>query len=108
MITGRPRSSKLLPVPPEHGHLCGGGRGGGRGKEEEEDDEEEEGRVVVMLHGERAKRMVWVGRLRNGKDGAEGGGKEGRERSSSDRRRDGGVQEQRLLLMSRVTQPKAP
>lgn len=23
MITGRPRSSKLLPVPPEHGHLCG-------------------------------------------------------------------------------------
>jgi len=75
-----------------------------KGEEGEEvEDGEEEGRVVVMLHGERAKRKVWVERWQNGKDGA----KE-RERSSSDRRRDGGVQEQRLLLMSRVTQPKAP
>jgi len=102
VITGRPRSSKLLPVPPKHGHLCGGG-GGGRRRDEEGEKEE---RVVVMLHEERAKRMVWIGDGRTGRTGRKGR-REGRE-SSSDRRRDGGVQEQRLLLMSRVTQPKAP
>lgn len=58
VITGRPRSSKLLPVPAEYGHLCGGEGGRGRDEEgEEEGDKKEEGRVVVMLHGERAKRM---------------------------------------------------
>jgi len=36
----RPRSSKLLLVSPEHGHLCGGGEG--REEEEEEDEEGEE------------------------------------------------------------------
>lgn len=54
------------------------------------------------------KAGVQVKRRQNGKDRGQGEGREGRERSSSDRRRDGGVQEQRLLLMSRVTQPKAP
>lgn len=53
MITGRPRSSKLLPIPPEYGHLCGGGgRGGGgrgRGEEGEEEEEEETGRKKEEL-----------------------------------------------------------
>lgn len=39
MITGRPRSSKLLLVSPEHGHLCGGGEGREEGEEEEEKKE---------------------------------------------------------------------
>lgn len=42
VITGRPRSSKLLLVSPEHGHLCGGGEG--REEREEEEKEEKEGR----------------------------------------------------------------
>lgn len=45
-------------------------------------------------------------KMKSEKDAA-GKGRGGRQKSSSDRRRDGGVQEQRLLLMSRVTQPKA-
>lgn len=40
VITGRPRSSKLLLVSPEHGHLCGGGEE--REEEEEKEKEEEE------------------------------------------------------------------
>jgi len=80
VITGRPRSSKLLPVPPKYGHLCGGGEGGGgRDEEEGEEDREEEGKVVVMLHGERAKRMETGGTTveregrSKGEEGREGG-----------------------------------
>lgn len=95
MITGRPKSSKLLPVPPEHGYLCGGGGGEG----EEEHEEEGEGRRWLLCD---------AAKMKSEKDaGGQGARDGGRQKSSSDRRRDEGVQEQRLLLMSRVTQPKA-
>lgn len=77
----RPRSSKLLLVSPEHGHLCGGGEGR---EEEEEDDEEgeeekEEEMVAAMLQGKEREGCdpEYDGGMGNGREAAAIGGGSG-------------------------------